>query len=458
MQPSQRSRRPPRLSRRNAIRQSAYVARPASQLSPPSESDQPAFWYSTEESVLEERVVEDEVGDHAEAGGAEAAALVVEEASTSSSSAVSVHAAMVIRRSILNWSKLDLIGAGSSGRVYKAVAEDGFVFAVKEASLIGPESYTKQTACQLKQEILLLSRLEHKNIVQYFGAKKGETVLCIFLEFVSEGSLVSVYEKQQLEESTISSYTRQILNGLAYLHHHNVMHRDIKCANILVDKNGAVKVGDFGLAKEIKVWKQKRSCTGSVYWMAPEFNRSILNSSSEAIMSSRNRKYDSGAEKRKKRKRLEAVAQSQKGALDKFFLRETPNANIEDDISDDMAEVDANIAESDDAVEENVDGDIGHDLADEGRDLASEGPHLAFYPEAPNFWRRPWMGATLLDILVVRGNPYGYSADIWSLGCTVLEMLTQRIPYPDDNWVNPDDRPSADELLNHPFVAVPEPD
>jgi hypothetical protein len=111
------------LSRRNAIRQSAYVARPASQLSPPSESDQPAFWYSTEESVLEERVVEDEVGDHAEAGGAEAAALVVEEASTSSSSAVSVHAAMVIRRSILNWSKLDLIGAGSSGRVYKAVAE-----------------------------------------------------------------------------------------------------------------------------------------------------------------------------------------------------------------------------------------------------------------------------------------------------------------------------------------------
>lgn len=50
-------------------------------------------------------------------------------------------------------------------------------------------------------------------------------MLCIFLEFVSEGSLVSVYEKQQLEESTISSYTRQILNGLAYLHHHNVMHR-----------------------------------------------------------------------------------------------------------------------------------------------------------------------------------------------------------------------------------------
>ncbi|WVZ73474.1 hypothetical protein U9M48_021775 [Paspalum notatum var. saurae] len=159
------------------------------------------------------------------------------------------------------------------------------------------------TNIDVMKEILLLSQLEHKNIVQYFGAKKEETVLSIFLEFVSEGSLVSVYEKYQLEESTISAYTRQILVGLAYLHHHN----DIKCANILLDLNGTVKVGDFGLAKQIKVWKQKRSCAGSVYWMAPE---------------------------------------------------------------------------------------------------------------------------------VIRGAPYGRSADIWSLGCTVLEMLIQRPPYPDENWVS----------------------
>uniref|UniRef100_A0A0D9VLI9 mitogen-activated protein kinase kinase kinase n=1 Tax=Leersia perrieri TaxID=77586 RepID=A0A0D9VLI9_9ORYZ len=256
MQQSQRSRRPPRLSRRNAIRQSAYVARPAAQLSPPPDQSE-RYVLGAEEDV--------------EAGRTEAIALVVEEASTSTASVVSVHhEAMVIRRNIVNWRKLELVGAGSSGRVFKAVTEDGFVFAVKEASLFGPESYVKQTAGQLEQEILLLSRLEHKNIVHYFGAKKEETVLCIFLEFVSEGSLVSVYEKKQLEESTISSYTRQILNGLTYLHRHNVMHRDIKCANILVDQNGTVKVGDFGLAKEIKVWKQKRSCTGSVYWMAPE--------------------------------------------------------------------------------------------------------------------------------------------------------------------------------------------
>ncbi|KAG2661838.1 hypothetical protein PVAP13_1KG111385 [Panicum virgatum] len=122
---------------------------------------------------------------------------------------------------ITNLTKLELVGAGSFGRVYKAVSEDGFIFAVKEASLIAQQSNAEQSANQLEQEILLLSQLEHKNIVQYFGAKKEETVLSIFLEFVSEGSLVSVYEKRQLEESTISAYTRQILTGLAYLHHHN---------------------------------------------------------------------------------------------------------------------------------------------------------------------------------------------------------------------------------------------
>ncbi|TVU28682.1 hypothetical protein EJB05_20211, partial [Eragrostis curvula] len=346
-QKSRRTPQAPRLTRRNAIRQSAYVPPP---FSPSSQQPDDVLHLSpTDESVLEEEddlLIGTEEAGEVEEGGT----------STALSAASSFSAATVVKRSITNWRKLEFVGAGSFGRVYKAVSEDGFVFAVKEASLIGPESYAKQSASQLEQEILLLSQLEHENIVQYFGAKKEETVLSIFLEFVSEGSLVSAYEKHQMEESTVSAYTRQILTGMAYLHHHNVVHRDIKCANMFLDHNGTVKVGDFGMAKQIKVWKQKRSCVGTVYWMAPE---------------------------------------------------------------------------------------------------------------------------------VIRENPYGRSADIWSLGCTVLEMLIQKPPYPDEDWVsvfyqigrgqlppipsslsplardfilkclriNPDDRLSADELLAHPFVA-----
>ncbi|CAN6233285.1 unnamed protein product [Urochloa humidicola] len=268
MQSRHQSGRSPRLTRRNAIRQSAYVPRPASltQFSAPQPGQTDADGSSPAgDSDVEEG---DELGAAEEAGEVEETG-----AGTALSEASASIASPVVKRRITNWRRLELVGAGSFGRVYKAVSEDGFVFAVKEASLIGPESYKKQSASQLQQEILLLSQLEHENIIQYFGAKKEETLLSIFLEFVSEGSLVAAYEKRQLEESTISAYTRQILSGLAYLHHHNVMHRDIKCANILLDPSGTVKVGDFGLAKQIKVWKQKRSCAGSVYWMAPEVIR-----------------------------------------------------------------------------------------------------------------------------------------------------------------------------------------
>jgi len=73
----------------------------------------------------------------------------------------------------------------------------------------------------------------------------------IFLELVTQGSLASLYQKYCLQDTHASAYTRQILNGLTYLHQRKIVHRDIKCANILVHANGSVKLADFGLAKEV---------------------------------------------------------------------------------------------------------------------------------------------------------------------------------------------------------------
>ncbi|MCO5604313.1 hypothetical protein L7F22_058478 [Adiantum nelumboides] len=110
-----------------------------------------------------------------------------------------------------------------------------------------------------------------RNLTQFaifFGQESDK--LYIFLELVTKGSLSSLYQKYTLFDSQIRSYTRQILSGLKYLHGRKVMHRDIKCANILVDVSGKVKLADFGLAKQISQLDELKSCKGSAYWMAPE--------------------------------------------------------------------------------------------------------------------------------------------------------------------------------------------
>ncbi|KAL3638774.1 hypothetical protein CASFOL_016681 [Castilleja foliolosa] len=180
-----------------------------------------------------------------------------------------------IKRVISEWQKGELLGRGSFGSVYEGIADDGFFFAVKEVSLLEQDDEGKQSILQLEQEIVLLSQFEHENIVQYYGTKKlDESKLYIFLELVTKGSLLSLYQKYTLRDSQVWSYTRQILHGLKYLHDRNVVHRDIKCANILVDTNGLVKLADFGLAKATKL-NDVKSCKGTAFWMAPEVVRSL---------------------------------------------------------------------------------------------------------------------------------------------------------------------------------------
>ncbi|GMH17430.1 hypothetical protein Nepgr_019271 [Nepenthes gracilis] len=167
------------------------------------------------------------------------------------------------------WEKGELLGQGSFGKVYTAFSSEGFFFAVKEVSLIEHGSQGRESIYMLEQEIELLSRFEHENIVRYLGTDKDKSKLYIFLELVTQGSLASLYQKYQLRDSHVSSYTRQILLGLKYLHDRNVVHRDIKCANILVASDGIVKLADFGLAKATKL-NDLKSSKGTAFWMAPE--------------------------------------------------------------------------------------------------------------------------------------------------------------------------------------------
>ncbi|GKU98517.1 hypothetical protein SLEP1_g11513 [Rubroshorea leprosula] len=149
------------------------------------------------------------------------------------------------------------------------VTIDGSFCALKEVSLLDQGSQREHSIVQLEQEIGLLSQFEHENIVQYYGTDRDESNLYIFLELITQGSLLSLYERCNLKDSQVSFYTRQILYALKFLHGKGVVHRDIKCANILVDQNGSVKLADFGSAKVTKL-NDVNSFQGTAFWMAPE--------------------------------------------------------------------------------------------------------------------------------------------------------------------------------------------
>eukprot|EP01018_Ginkgo_biloba_P013852 Gb_04924 [translate_table: standard] len=173
------------------------------------------------------------------------------------------------------WQKGKLLGNGTFGTVYVGFNRDtGDMCAMKEVPLIPGDSKSSESIKQLEQEIDLLSRLKHPNIVQYYGSEIFEDVFYIYLEYVPGGSINKlIYEYGKLSEQVVRIYSRQILSGLAYLHSMNTVHRDIKGANLLVDTSGRVKLADFGMAKHINGPASPLSLKGSPYWMAPEVMR-----------------------------------------------------------------------------------------------------------------------------------------------------------------------------------------
>ncbi len=185
------------------------------------------------------------------------------------------------------WMKGALIGQGSFGSVYLALhAVTGELLAVKQVETPSPgansqsDSRKKSMIEALKREISLLRDLRHANIVQYLGCGSSAEYLNIFLEYVPGGSVQTMLNSYgALPEPLVRSFVRQILNGLSYLHNRDIIHRDIKGANILVDNKGTIKISDFGISKKLEATnilngannnKHRPSLQGSVFWMAPE--------------------------------------------------------------------------------------------------------------------------------------------------------------------------------------------
>jgi len=172
-----------------------------------------------------------------------------------------------------NWRRGELLGQGSYGSVYKAFdARASRFFAVKQTSLDESSEEGRSHLRSLKAEIDICVSLQHRHIVSYLGHAEVGNNLCIFLEYVAGGSLARVLQEfGPLEGKALTKTARGCAKGLSYLHSRSppVVHRDIKCANILVDLQFCAKLADFGCSKNCEM-TQSFTTVGSIPWMAPE--------------------------------------------------------------------------------------------------------------------------------------------------------------------------------------------
>ncbi|XP_072926863.1 mitogen-activated protein kinase kinase kinase 3 isoform X1 [Hemitrygon akajei] len=177
-----------------------------------------------------------------------------------------------------NWRRGKLLGQGAFGRVYLCYDVDtGRELAAKQVQFDPDSLETSKEVSALECEIQLLKNLQHERIVQYYGClrEKAERTLSIFMEYMPGGSVKDQLKAYgALTENVTRKYTRQILEGVSYLHSNMIVHRDIKGANILRDSAGNVKLGDFGASKRLQTICMSgtgiRSVTGTPYWMSPE--------------------------------------------------------------------------------------------------------------------------------------------------------------------------------------------
>eukprot|EP00002_Diphylleia_rotans_P002249 TRINITY_DN11423_c0_g1_i2.p2 TRINITY_DN11423_c0_g1~~TRINITY_DN11423_c0_g1_i2.p2 ORF type:complete len:238 (+),score=52.60 TRINITY_DN11423_c0_g1_i2:54-767(+) len=166
-----------------------------------------------------------------------------------------------------NYSILKQIGEGAYGIVFTAAHKPTMqIVAVKKAPL---DDNVDRTLA----EIDILKTTSHPNIVRLFGTCHTPDSIWIVMEYCESGSVADVMKvlNRPLLEVEIGIVMEGVVAGLHYLHENKRLHRDLKCGNILLDKNGEPKIADFGISAKITTNVQKRyTVIGTPYWMAPE--------------------------------------------------------------------------------------------------------------------------------------------------------------------------------------------
>ncbi|KAI9327987.1 serine/threonine kinase [Obelidium mucronatum] len=172
----------------------------------------------------------------------------------------------------LVYRKVKMVGEGASGKVYlsrNVFDPSAPVVAVKQMIL------SKQPRKDLLlNEILIMKESSHPNIVKYIDSYLTGGDLWLILEYMEGGKLTDIIETNKLTEPQIASICNEIIKGVIHLHKRNIIHRDIKSDNVLIGRDGQIKLTDFGYSAKLTVTrKQRATFAGTPYWMAPEIVR-----------------------------------------------------------------------------------------------------------------------------------------------------------------------------------------
>ncbi|ORY95898.1 kinase-like domain-containing protein [Syncephalastrum racemosum] len=166
------------------------------------------------------------------------------------------------------YKKLKRVGQGASGSVYVAVAHaTNTKVAIKQMDL------ANQPRKELiVNEILVMKESQHDNIVNFLDSFLiGSKDLWVVMEYMEGGALTDVIDNNTMTEQQIATVCLETTAGLHHLHSQNIIHRDIKSDNILLNFQGKVKISDFGFCAKLTESKNKRATmVGTPYWMAPE--------------------------------------------------------------------------------------------------------------------------------------------------------------------------------------------
>lgn len=160
------------------------------------------------------------------------------------------------------------VASGSYGDLYRGT------YCSQEVAIkvLKPERVSAEMLREFSQEVYIMRKVRHKNVVQLIGACTRSPNLCIVTEFMAKGSLYNFLHKQKgvFKLPSLIKVAIDVSKGMNYLHQNNIIHRDLKTANLLMDENEVVKVADFGVARVQTQSGVMTAETGTYRWMAPE--------------------------------------------------------------------------------------------------------------------------------------------------------------------------------------------